>query len=184
MSFTSLSVIFAVLVSNIYMRGLHDPVPLPRYLKTLSTVLAKVMCMKLYHIPNQLQPAKTRSLVETIYTGDGSFRKIPLVNGTPRVCSSLLFVKNEKEVNTNQQNAFNLSQENTQKFQEAVLQTLQNLIDREDEKDREQNLRNQWQEAGTILDRFMFWIFLIGTMSGTLYLLIFLPMRKNVNLTL
>ena len=148
------------------MKGLHDPVPLPKYLKTIVTFLSKMMCMKLYHIPYQHRPARTR-LVETIYTGGGSFRKLPMTNGTSRVCDSLLFVKNENEVNSNQQNAFNLSQENTQKFQEAVLQTLQNLIDREDEKDREQNFRNQWQEAGTIIDRFMFWIFLVGTMSGT-----------------
>ncbi|VDI07844.1 neuronal acetylcholine receptor subunit alpha-10-like [Mytilus galloprovincialis] len=182
MSFTSCSIIFSVLVSNIYMKGMHDPVPLPYCFKRVVKFLSKAMCMTLYHIPYQPKPSQTH-LVETVYTGNGSFRKLPMVNGTTRVCDSILFVKGENEVNnSNQPNPYNTSQENTEKFQELVLQTLQNLIDREEEKDRETNLRNQWQEAGTVLDRFMFWLFFTGTLTGTLYLLIFLPMRKEVHL--
>jgi predicted oxidoreductase (fatty acid repression mutant protein) len=65
-------------------------------------------------------------------------------------------VKNENDVNSStSSNAYNISSENNDKFQEIVLQTLQNLIDREEEKDKEKSNRNQWQEAGAVLDRFI-----------------------------
>ena len=106
-----------------------------------------------------------------------------MVNGSTRVCDSILFVKNENDVNSStSSNAYNISNENNDKFQEIVLQTLQNLIDREEENDKEKSNRNQWQEAGAVLDRFMFWLFFMGTLTGTLYLFIFLPMRKDVHL--
>lgn len=182
MSFTSLSIIFSVLVSNIYTKGLHDPVHLPGFLRHSVTVLAKIMCMRLHHIPYEPKSLRTH-FVETVYTGNGSFRKLPTTNGSTRNCESILFVKNENDVNSStSSNPYNSSQDNNENFQQIVLHTLQNLIDREEEKDKEHSFRNQWQEAGSVIDRFMFWLFFTGTLTGTLYLLVFLPMRKDVNL--
>ena len=179
MSMTSMSVILAVLTSNINHRGLKG-VHVPRWLKTILNGLSKVMCMKLVFIKHRAN--------NTVYQGMNSSVRKPYHYVTNTTCSTVsgdvgcLMEYENGDANTpNLRNNSMHKQSQTNdmnKDVQLILQKLDLILSKEDEKDHNELLIKQWVEAAEVVDRFFFWLFVIGTGFASLFLLFIYPLFK------
>lgn len=60
-------------------------------------------------------------------------------------------------------------------YNTAILDALKCLLDQNYVRERDEELKKQWEEVAMVIDRFLFWIFLIGNFISTLYLLVLCP---------
>ncbi|XP_046373223.1 neuronal acetylcholine receptor subunit alpha-10-like isoform X2 [Haliotis rufescens] len=176
MSLTSFSVILAVTVSNISSHGRKE-ISVPRWLKKLVIILARIMCKRLYFIRPVL--ANEGEVLRSGMRGGRQFYKGTENNFSNDSGCGLIDYENGEPTSHRRLDNVNTRREfrNVGDFDE-VLARLQELIFREEEKEKEDNMCREWQEAAEVIDRFMFWIFITGTVSVTLVLLIVLPMTK------
>jgi hypothetical protein len=71
------------------------------------------------------------------------------------------------------------SQSNTlarSQLHEEVLKTLQVLISRQELDDECEEIANEWRQVAQVIDRLLFWVFLLATVVITLVLLIIIPL--------
>uniref|UniRef100_A0A914W3A3 Neurotransmitter-gated ion-channel ligand-binding domain-containing protein n=1 Tax=Plectus sambesii TaxID=2011161 RepID=A0A914W3A3_9BILA len=59
---------------------------------------------------------------------------------------------------------------------EEVLKTLQVLISRQELDDECEEIANEWRQVAQVIDRLLFWVFLLATVVITLVLLIIIPL--------
>ena len=62
---------------------------------------------------------------------------------------------------------------------EDIMGRLREVLIREEEKENGENLCREWQEAAEVIDRFLFWIFVVGTLLATVTSLVILPLTKT-----
>ena len=185
MSMTSLSVILAVLTSNINHRGLKG-VHVPRWLKTLLNVLSKVMCMKLVFIKQ-----RANNTVYQGYQGLNSSVRKPYHYVTNTTCSTVSgdvgCLKEYDKYENGDATSPNLRNNSTRKQShtsdinkdvQLILQKLDTILAKEEEKDHSELLVKQWVEVAEVVDRFFFWLFVIGTGFASLFLLFIYPRFK------
>ncbi|CAG2236614.1 CHRNN [Mytilus edulis] len=185
MSLTSVSVILAVVTSNINQRGFRE-VDVPRWFRKCVIGLGRVMCFQMIHLTNetpediQMIPLHIKGYTHTMkntFSNDSGCSLIEYENGD---CHPN---------NQNQQNQQNLkmtaTQCNTREGNwelEEILRRLKILIDKDDEKDRVDFYSKRWIEAAEIIDRFFFIIFIIGTTLSSVLLLVVMPLIKSVSI--
>ncbi len=58
---------------------------------------------------------------------------------------------------------------------DQLLRTLQVLIARQEHDDECQAMANEWRQLAQVIDRLLFWLFLVSTVVITLMLLIIIP---------
>lgn len=185
MSLTSVSVILAVVTSNINQRGFRE-VDVPRWFRKCVIGLGRVMCFQMIHLTNetpediQMIPLHIKGYTHTMkntFSNDSGCSLIEYENGD---CHPN---------NQNQQNQQNLKMTATQCNSregnwelEEILRRLKILIDKDDEKDRVDFYSKRWIEAAEIIDRFFFIIFIIGTTLSSVLLLVVMPLIKSVSI--
>jgi hypothetical protein len=59
-----------------------------------------------------------------------------------------------------------------------LLTRLREMLVREDEKEASEALCREWQEAAEVIDRFLFWVFVLGTVLCSVTSLVLLPLMK------
>ncbi len=64
-------------------------------------------------------------------------------------------------------------------LQEEILKTLQVLISRQELEDECEDIANDWRQVAQVIDRLLFWVFLIATVGITLTLLIIIPLVRH-----
>lgn len=177
MSLTSLSVIFAVLTSNINHRGFKE-LDLPGWFRSAIVVLAKVMCMKLTYITRQssdeIKMVQIRCAMKEPYSGmrttfsnDSGCNLIDYENGDP------------PQYRASQNTRRNNVQEKSWELEE-ILRRLQILVQKEEEKEKSDDLCKKWIEAAEVIDRFLFWGFVTATSASTIIILMVMPLLKTV----
>ena len=180
MSLTSFSVIMAVFTSNINVRGFKD-VDLPPWLQTVIKFLAKINCMHLAHITQDLHGDP----VEDIQLRQVRIRNYSHLANTVSSDSGCALM--ECENGDTQQNDLNhkRDQDHFQNTSDGpsweakeIMHRLQILVDKEDEKDKSDLLTKRWMEASAVIDRCLFWIFFFGTSLSTLIILVLLPIVR------
>lgn len=62
---------------------------------------------------------------------------------------------------------------------EEVLKTLQVLISRQELDDECEEIANEWRQVAQVIDRLLFWVFLLATVLITLLLLIIIPLLRH-----
>ena len=183
MSMTSMSVILAVFTSNINHRGLKG-VHVPVWLSSILKIMSKAMCMKLVFIKCRANNA--------IYQGmNASFRK-PHHYITNTQCSTISgeggCLMDYENGDANPQNHRNNSTHVMRPSQQTndvnkdiqlILQKLDVILSKEDEKDHSELLIKQWIEVAEVVDRFFFWLFVIGTGFASFFLLLIYPLFKG-----
>lgn len=186
MSMTSLSVILAVLTSNINHRGQKE-VGVPRWLALILTLLSKLMCMDLVfvNVNNRRTKHDWRGnrgqgvqrpyhYISTTVSGDSGCL-IDYENGDTHAQIANSCANNHANHMSRQTN----SQQDENNEYSLVLQKLDELIAREEERDRADLYIKQWVEVAEIIDRFFFWLFVTGTVFVSLFLLIVYPLFKE-----
>lgn len=62
---------------------------------------------------------------------------------------------------------------------QLILQKLDVILSKEDEKEHSELIVKQWVEVAEVVDRFFFWLFVIGTGFVSLFLLFIYPLFKS-----
>lgn len=186
MSMTSLSVILAVLTSNINHRGQKE-VGVPRWLAVILNGLSKVMCMDLVFVNLSIKRSKNDwrgsaaqgvqrpyHYISTTVSGDSGCL-IDYENGDTHAQISNSCTNNH----TNHMSRQGNTQRDENKEYSLILQKLDELLAREEERERADLYIKQWVEVAEIIDRFFFWLFVTGTAFVSLFLLIVYPLFKE-----
>ncbi|XP_033750129.1 neuronal acetylcholine receptor subunit alpha-9-like [Pecten maximus] len=178
MALTSMSVILAVVTSNINQRGFKET-DLPSFFRGFVIFLSKSMCMKLAHINNDnLDEVKLEQIrngmrdnytrhMKTTFSNDSGCNLIEYENGEPRASGNANARINQGDRNWELQ---------------EILNRLQILIQKEEEKEKSDALAKRWMEASEVIDRFLFWVFVLGTVISSVFLLMIYPTIKKVSL--
>ena len=61
---------------------------------------------------------------------------------------------------------------------EEILNALKKIIERYERDDSEEEMIYEWRQVALVVDRILFWIFLLGTLSSTIMILIVAPITK------
>lgn len=182
---TSLSVILAVLTSNINHRGQKEQ-SVPRWLSTFLSVLSKVMCMDIvflkpkgrtyseYQSPTRLGSQKPYHYISTAVSGDSGCL-IDYENGDAHSQMRGPCTPSHKNHVTRQSNK--TIEDN--KDLALILDKLDDLIAKEAERDKSELVIKQWIEVAEVVDRFFFWLFVFGTLFASLFLLVIYPLFKK-----
>ncbi|KAK7116822.1 hypothetical protein V1264_002435 [Littorina saxatilis] len=236
MALTSVSVVLAVLVSNISYRGRKDKV-MPRFLRVCVTALARVMCFRLHFVTNDDIGRRTKygsrnvwyKGVTNLVSNDSGCSLMDLESNVdyqpgahPAASGDACFTDLEPDVVTVHSTGHCTEHDPTPQpaditpdqplasssrsraksprrteFQRSwdgggvessgdggvdlddIVGRLRSLLQREEEKDSGEDLCRQWQEAAEVIDRFLFWIFVVSTVLATVTSLVFLPLTKQ-----
>ncbi len=66
----------------------------------------------------------------------------------------------------------------TTRTNEEILNALKKIIERYERDDSEEEMIYEWRQVALAVDRILFWIFLVGTLSSTIMILIVAPITK------
>lgn len=186
MSLTSVSVVLAVFTSNINQRGFRE-VDLPRWFRTTVMALGRIMCFKMVHLvkelPSEFQmiPLSSRGYnlnMKTTFSNDSGCGLLDYENGDCRQNDQNHHSRRPSQKVTTTQTPLH---EGNWELEE-ILRRLQVLIDRDEEKEKTDFYSKRWIEAAEVIDRFFFWIFIIGTTFSSVLLLLIMPMTKSVQI--
>ncbi|CAN7992835.1 unnamed protein product, partial [Ixodes hexagonus] len=67
----------------------------------------------------------------------------------------------------------------TRRVQEEVLRTLRYLLEKQEREDRTTRTVNEWRQMALVIDRVLFWIFLVMTVMSSLTFLVFIPIQRR-----
>ncbi|XP_064474752.1 neuronal acetylcholine receptor subunit alpha-10-like isoform X2 [Ornithodoros turicata] len=65
------------------------------------------------------------------------------------------------------------------KIQDEVLRTLQYLLEKQEREDHVLRTVNEWRQMALIIDRFLFWVFLVVTVASSLSFLVIIPVQRR-----
>lgn len=197
MGITSVSVMLAVLVSNISHNGRYE-LPLPKLFHTCTIFLSRFMCYRLSYI----QARENSRISARSNTLSQSRRNLYQSNNCAHVSSDSGYGLLDYEIHhghgrpennqghgrpeNNQGNSFSDVYSSLQKSLrgharedevETMLKMLQRVL-KDGVRDAGQDTRLQWDEAARVLDRFLFYIFLLLTVAATIITLVIIPLTK------
>ena len=187
MSLTSLSVIFAVMTSNINHRG-YKEFDLPRFFRGFIVILSRLLCMKLHHItyhsPEEVKLDKMRAHMKVGYTNmKTTFSNdsgCNLIDYDANVDSRL--VQHNAHNNHAQSSPITRLPNNNRWELEEILRRLQILIQKDDDRENNEIVCKRWMEAAEVIDRFLFVVFVTGTLVSSVVLLFIYPAFKSVKM--
>ena len=186
MAMTSLSIVLTVFVLQLHHVGPNQK-PVPLWIKNIVIkVIGPLLCMKGYvdnHYSNT-SAAKASDDVTTSFSdhqmdyldssnncnGKAHYpphhqsHLHPLLTHSPSVRRQVLSrgdYQNDDKVSYDQ-----------------ISSHLKILVSKHDGEDEFQDIINEWRLVAHIMDRFLFWIFLVGSFLSSLVILVFMPMTK------
>ncbi len=62
---------------------------------------------------------------------------------------------------------------------EEILKYLKIMVAKRDEDDQENEIINEWQQVAMVMDRFLFWTFLMCTVVATLIMMVIIPVVRS-----
>jgi hypothetical protein len=75
-----------------------------------------------------------------------------------------------------EQSSFNDNSDSIiQKTTSEILKYLKYLVAKSDDTDAEEDIISEWKQVALVVDRLMFWTFLLITIVSTLVILVFVP---------
>ena len=232
MALTSMSVVLAVVVSNISSRGRKE-YAMPRLFRCCITTLARILCFRLHYVTANVTPGRggatqgPRPRPNVLYKGvtnhvssdsgcglvdfetNVDFPGTPWSGGAGQCSTSAAALRAEfrrsrrdegsgrcpwadPAVAAVDRDPLTLTPTPTPTPAptptpcpphcpdvEDILSRLRELLAREEEKDHGENLCRQWHEAAEVIDRFLFWVFVLGTALATVTSLVILPLAKK-----
>ncbi len=208
MAMTSLSIVLTVFVLQLHHVGPNTkPVPRWIRIIVIG-VISRLMCMRssmsnYYQYDKKEREKLTRAgslkRVGSFRGSDnfrergGSFRRNrvpgpPLMTSTARrqdeICLTSFIDNLDMLKDTNCNGRLNQStelsdQEDSRNVTyDRISKHLKILVSKHDSEDEYQDIINEWRLVAHIMDRFLFWLFLIGSFLSSLSILVFKPMTK------
>ncbi|XP_062611295.1 neuronal acetylcholine receptor subunit alpha-10-like [Saccostrea cucullata] len=175
MSFTSLSVICAVGVTNLHLRG--HAYPVPNWMRKLLFLISNILCIRLHHLRNGLSVNSSPHWDRI--PASSTFGNHSTSNG--RIVHDLgegTVIHHDEVHKEGAAPTDRLLREDNSDVNHALLETLKCLINKHEEGERERKIHDEWKEVALIIDRSLFVIFLLGMIVASVYILVVLPLRK------
>ena len=61
---------------------------------------------------------------------------------------------------------------------EEILKYLKIMVAKRDEDDSENEIVNEWRHVAQVMDRFLFWLFLLTTVVATIVMMVIIPLLR------
>ncbi|KAL3865419.1 hypothetical protein ACJMK2_042809 [Sinanodonta woodiana] len=164
MGMTSLSIILTVFVLQLHHVGPHQR-GVPRWLRILSyDIMSNLLCMRPKVNPFMFTYNRVRRDEMTMSSfADTYVDNVSNCNGA--VTQSNQHMQHEKILDIDE-------------TQEKITNHLKHLVSKQDYEEHHQDIVNEWRFVATIMDRFLFWIFLLASVLSSIVILVIVPMRK------
>uniref|UniRef100_A0A1I8EBD2 Uncharacterized protein n=1 Tax=Wuchereria bancrofti TaxID=6293 RepID=A0A1I8EBD2_WUCBA len=172
MLLTSISVIMTVMVLNFHHRGPFDR-PIPEWVRVL--VLQKLRYFLKMHIQHRLSN-RDGLFVLNGQQGRICSRKIIDLKLRNKLEDQLVRLKETEFVNIDK----HLTARRTKRsidLQVRLHMLLQTFLKRQETNELYQMLTSEWRQVAHVIDRLLFWVFLICTLIITVILLVIIPIR-------
>ena len=196
MAMTSVSVIMTVFVLNLHYRGPHIR-PVPRWLKrcfacadttphgrrTRASGDAHIPESAYYSAedggnPNYIKNLSLRLTIENLAQElKDELDHCPSDNDTQSTNTDKYEVLYH-DLSTNENHRKFCYRNAPYRTNEDILVALKKIIDRYQKDDQEEAMVYEWRLVAQSVDRVLFWIFLVGNLTGTVILLIIAPLTK------
>ncbi|WKX88903.1 hypothetical protein Q1695_008496 [Nippostrongylus brasiliensis] len=192
MGMTSVSVVMTVLVLNFHHRGPFNE-PVPQWARVLVLdKLRRMLHMKLANRGDSVRVSEggssgmMRRMSVRVAMDDMRNEIInemgpDLLNGgstgletPPSRLDSLMFNVPHTEISVDQ-NRVTRRRPRGDEIQTKLLKTLQILIKRQENEDASERRANEWRHVAQVIDRLLFWVFLVATVIITFVLLVLIP---------
>lgn len=175
MGMTSLSIILVVFVLQLHHVGPHQR-PVPRWLRFLCVeFLARMMCMRASQIPPSYhkENRKDDMCLTTFFENvDGNHHNGNLPNSN----HPMNYHQRRTHAHRHQDNiSINVEKDSAQK---RITKHLKILVEKQDYEDFHQDIVNEWRFVALVMDRFLFWVFLLASLISSIIILVIEPMRK------
>ena len=199
MALTSISVILTVFVLNLHYRG-PDETPVPPWLRKIfiRKKVSRGLCFKRnspyideYMSDEQSHYVKNVSLKLTIENLAQELKEeldncvtSDFMSETPssHTDSSRYGDGGHYDPEVPAQHRRNLAMyaRNSFRTNEDILSALKKIIERYERDDNQEAVMYEWRQVAVAVDRILFWIFLLATMSSTIIVLIVAPITKFI----
>lgn len=176
MSFTSISVICSVAVTNLHIRGY--PHPVPNWMRSVLLVMSRVLCITVNHLKERRshwKPKHWRRVPEASTVGNHSSTNGRVVHD---IGEATTIVTHDDVLHDGATPGDRLLKDDNSQVNHALLETLKCLMNKQEETDRENKIHDEWKEVAIVIDRFLFLVFLLGMIVASVYILVALPLQK------
>uniref|UniRef100_A0AC34F2X1 Uncharacterized protein n=1 Tax=Panagrolaimus sp. ES5 TaxID=591445 RepID=A0AC34F2X1_9BILA len=179
MGMSSISVVMTVVVLNFHHRGPFNR-PVPRWLRRV--VLEKLRAFLGIQL-NYNQYSSTNGAIPNSVSSNGILRRMStrmqvddIVLGNSMIeANKDLFQETELISIENGESVLRKKAKKLNDLHSKLLKTLEMLIKRQEVDDFSQKIAHEWRQVAQVIDRFLFWIFLILTVVITTVLLLVIP---------
>ena len=194
---TSLSIVLTVFVLQLHHVGPHQK-PVPRWIKKLVIHwIARLLCMRshissYYGCTLEEAEAKRDEMCLTSFIDNMEYKDSNNCNG--RINQNILHPgtsKMDRREHTPLRRQFSGAFTSSGGFcgpggqttrggggYDRISNHLKLLVSRHDDEDEYQDIVNEWRLVAHIMDRFLFWLFLIGSVMSSVSILVLQPMTK------
>lgn len=181
MGMTSLSIILTVFVLQLHHVGPHQR-GVPRWLQIFShDILARVMCLRpkvnpFIYLSDRKGEMCLSSYIDTLDTNNCNGVNVNRINHAPNTSEMT------SEVHYKFDNTFNNRVSDTlgvpEETQDRITNSLKVLVEKQDLEERYQDIVNEWRFVALVMDRFLFWLFLLAAVMSSVVILIIMPFNK------
>ena len=180
MAMTSLSIVLTVFVLQLHHVGPNQK-PVPRWIrKVVISIIARALCMHSHiesyygYRPEEGHPLPGNQRKDEMCLKTFHDNRDHLNNKDSNNCNGRLNVNIHDQ---RPQIGFE-PVDNRNIAYDKISNHLKILVSRHDTEDDFQDIINEWRLVAHIMDRFLFWLFLIGAILSSVSILVFKPMMK------
>ena len=184
MGMTSLSIILTVFVLQLHHVGPHQR-GVPRWLQILShDILASILCIRPRVNPFVYSSLRKGDVCLSTYidsletnscNGNVTNRsnhvgyQVNASQVTSQVTPQLPYRYDHRE---------KIIETEADDTQDRITNSLKFLVAKQDSEERHQDIVNEWRFVASVMDRFLFWIFLLAAVMSSIIILVIMPFNK------
>lgn len=172
MAMTSLSIVLTVFVLQLHHVGPHTK-PVPMWIRKLVLqAIARCMCMT-SHVEGYYryqEESRKDEMCLTSFMDSVDFKDSNNCNGRLQQTSGssgFQYFEGERQSASDRNVTY-----------DKISRHLKILVSKQEGEDDHQEIVNEWRLVAHVMDRFLFWLFLIGSFLSSIVILVFKPMMK------
>ena len=187
MAMTSLSIVLTVFVLQLHHVGPNTK-PVPRWNRRIVVgLIARAICMQSHirgYYGSKCRPDRPAQSHNT--SGSGGLHREEMC--LTSFMESSMDYKDTNNCNGRLGQQIHLAAEMAERelgqrnvSYDRISKHLKILVSKHDSEEEYQDIINEWRLIAQIMDRFLFWLFLIGSTLSSVSILVFKPMGKPIN---
>ena len=173
MAMTSLSIVLTVFVLQLHHVGPNTKAVPAWIRKVVVGVIARALCMTSHlqgYYSYRETGTKRDEMCLTSFVDNLELKESNNCNG--RLNQNQMHLNNERSESLRDRSV----------NYDKISRHLKILVSKHDGEDEYQDIINEWRLVAHIMDRFLFWLFLIGSFLSSITILVFKPMTKPTDM--